>query len=56
MTRKKKGLSLYVTATGHKSFFIQKRIQGKIKRIVLGHFPDMTVDEARKEAQKIKVK
>ncbi|MDR2779469.1 MAG: integrase family protein, partial [Puniceicoccales bacterium] len=51
---KEKGLSLYVTATGHKSFFIQKRIGGKIKRIVLGHFPDMTVELARKEAQKIK--
>jgi integrase len=51
---KEKGLSLYVTATGHKSFFIQKRIRGKIKRIVLGHFPDMTVELARKAAQKIK--
>jgi integrase len=51
---KEKGLSLYVTATGHKSFFIQKRIQGKIKRIVLGYFPDMTVELARKAAQKIK--
>jgi hypothetical protein len=51
---KEKGLSLYVTASGHKSFFIQKRIGGKIKRIVLGHFPDMTVELARKAAQKIK--
>ncbi|MDR1891056.1 MAG: site-specific integrase [Puniceicoccales bacterium] len=51
---KEKDLSLYVTATGHKSFFIQKRIQGKIKRIILGHFPDMTVELARKAAQKIK--
>ncbi|MDR1528349.1 MAG: Arm DNA-binding domain-containing protein, partial [Puniceicoccales bacterium] len=33
---------------------MQKCIQGKIKRIVLGHFPDMTVELARKAAQKIK--
>jgi hypothetical protein len=51
---KEKGLSLYVTGTGHKSFFIQKRIHGKIRRMILEHFPDMTVELARKSAQKIK--
>ncbi|MDR1457642.1 MAG: Arm DNA-binding domain-containing protein, partial [Puniceicoccales bacterium] len=51
---KEKGLSLYVTSTGHKSFMVRKRIQGQDKRVVLGHFPDMTVELARKAAQKIK--
>ncbi|MDR2432703.1 MAG: Arm DNA-binding domain-containing protein [Puniceicoccales bacterium] len=44
---KEKGLSLYVTATGHKSFMIRRRIKGQQKEIILGHFPDMTVELAR---------
>jgi integrase len=51
---KEKGLSLYITPTGHKSFYIKKRIKGQSKEIILGHFPDMTVELARKAAQKIK--
>jgi integrase len=51
---KEKGLSLYITQTGHKSFYIKKRIKGQSKEIVLGHFPDMTVELARKAVQKIK--
>jgi integrase len=51
---KEKGLNLYVTANGHKSFIFRKYIDGKDHRIILGHFPDMTVELARKEAQKIK--
>lgn len=53
-TQKEKGLSLCVTHTGHKSFMVRKRIQGQDKRIILGHFPDMTIEQARKAAQKIK--
>jgi integrase len=51
---KEKGLNLYVTANGHKSFIFRKYIDGKDHRIILGHFPDMSVELARKEAQKIK--
>jgi integrase len=49
-----KGLSLYVTPSGHKSFMVRKRINRKNTRMVLGTFPDMTVDMARKAAQRIK--
>jgi hypothetical protein len=42
-----KGLSLYVTPAGHKSFMVRKRINRKNTRMVLGTFPDMTVDMAR---------
>jgi hypothetical protein len=35
---KGKGLGLYVTSSGHKSFFIKKRIRGQPKEIILGHF------------------
>ncbi|MDR0692996.1 MAG: tyrosine-type recombinase/integrase [Puniceicoccales bacterium] len=52
---KEKGLGLYVTSSGHKSFFIKKRIKGQPKEIILGHFPEMTVEIARKTAQKIKL-
>jgi integrase len=52
---KEKGLGLYVTSSGHKSFFIKKRIKGQPKEIILGHFPEMTVEMARKGAQKIKL-
>jgi integrase len=52
---KEKGLSLYVTPSGNKSFMIRKRVGGKDKEIVVGRFPDMTVELARKEAQKIKL-
>jgi integrase len=53
--KREKGLSLSVTSTGNKSFIIRKRIHGKQREIVIGHFPDMTVELARKEAQRIKL-
>ncbi|MDR0742000.1 MAG: Arm DNA-binding domain-containing protein [Puniceicoccales bacterium] len=51
---KEKGLGLYITSSGHKSFFIKKQIKGQPKEIILGHFLEMTVELARKAAQKIK--
>ncbi|MDR2432701.1 MAG: Arm DNA-binding domain-containing protein [Puniceicoccales bacterium] len=53
---KEKGLSVCVTVTGHKSFAIGRRIKGQQKEIILGHFPEMTVEQAREAAQKIKLK
>jgi integrase len=46
---------LYVTATGHKSFFVRKKIGENQKRIIIGPFPETSVDQARKEAQRIKL-
>jgi len=48
-----RGFALRVTANGIKSFIIEKRIQGQVKRITLGRYPDITVEQARKEAHKI---
>lgn len=45
------GLELRVTHTGVKSFSVYKRIQGRMERITLGRFPEMTVEQARKAAQ-----
>jgi integrase len=52
---REKGLGLYITTNGHKSFFIKKRIHGQQKDIIIGPFPEMTVELARKAAQKIKL-
>jgi integrase len=52
---KEKGLGLYITATGHKSFFIKKCINNQQKVIVIGPFPAMSVELARKKAQEIKL-
>ncbi len=35
------------------SFVLEKRVGGKVKRITLGRYPGLTVEQARKEAQKL---
>lgn len=46
------GFALRVTA-GSKSFIVEKRIEGRVKRMTLGSYPALTVEQARKEAQKL---
>lgn len=41
-----------VTTNGVKSFVVEKRINGRVKRITLGRYPALTVEQARREAQK----
>ncbi|WP_170756106.1 tyrosine-type recombinase/integrase [Ruegeria lacuscaerulensis] len=48
------GLMLAVTAARSKSFYLYKRIEGRPERLLLGKFPDMTVEQARKAAAKAK--
>ena len=45
-----KGLLLSITSNAIKSFYLRKRIAGKDDRIFIGHFPDVTVEQARKYA------
>lgn len=47
------GFALRVTSGGAKSFIVEKRIQGKVRRITLGRYGNLTVEQARKEAQKL---
>jgi integrase len=47
------GFGLRVTSGGAKSFIVEKRINGKVKRITLGRYGNLTVEQAKKEAQKI---
>lgn len=51
---KEKGLSLYITANGTISFFIRKRIYGRDERVIIGNFPEMSIENARKQSLNIK--
>jgi integrase len=42
-----------VSYTGNKSFIVTKRVNGKLKNVTIGKFPDISVIEARKRAQAI---
>ena len=45
-----KGFGLRVNAGGAKAFFLEKRINRKVKRITLGRYPEITAEQARKMA------
>jgi integrase len=45
-----KGFALRVIATGAKSFVWEGRIKGRMRRVTLGKFPDLTVALAREKA------
>lgn len=48
-----KGLCLRVTDSGAKSFCVFRRVQGKVTRITIGPFPDVSVEQARRKAEEI---
>ncbi len=48
-----KGFALRVSTRGRKTFIVEKRIHGKVRRLTLGSYPALTVEQARKEAQKL---
>lgn len=47
------GFGLRVTSGGAKSYFIEKRINGRNKRITIGRHGQITPEQARKHAQKL---
>lgn len=47
-----KGFALRCTP-GAKAFVVEKRIDGKVKRIKLGRYGELTAEQARKEASKL---
>lgn len=49
-----KGLSASITSHGVITFFVRKRVGGKDERIYLGHFPEMSLENARKKALSVK--
>lgn len=46
-----KGFGLRITPGGVKSFIVETRINGKVKRVTLGKYGKLTVEEARKQAK-----
>jgi integrase len=48
-----KGFAVRVTSSGVKSFVVEKLIKRKVRRITLGRYGEITVEQARKEAQKL---
>ena len=40
-------LRMYVTSRGVKTFFVRKRVHGKDKRILIGNYPDVDIEDAR---------
>ncbi|MFC1659684.1 tyrosine-type recombinase/integrase [Pseudomonadota bacterium] len=53
---KEKGLSFYITSNGVKTFYIRKRVNGKDEKIIIGNYPDLSVENARKQASIVKGK
>lgn len=51
-----KGLGLRVTKAGTKTFFYRYRYFGKTRRYTLGQFPGLSLADARKKVNKLKVK
>ncbi len=51
---RQKGLSAYITDQGLITFFVRKRVNGKDQRIHLGHFPDLSVDGARRKVLEVR--
>ena len=43
-------LRLYVTSHGVKTFFVRRRINGRDRRIIIGNYPDIDIDTARRTA------
>ena len=46
-----KGFALRVTAGGAKSFVMEKRIEGKVRRLTVARVGELTAEQARKKAQ-----
>lgn len=45
-----KGFALRITANGVRSFIVEKRIDGKVKRLTLGRYGELTPELARRKA------
>ncbi len=45
-------LRLYITSRGVKTFFTRKRVHGKDERIIIGRWPEVSIEDARAEVMK----
>lgn len=46
-------LRMYITQRGVKSFFVRKRVNGIDKRILIGKYPDMDIEDARAKVNEV---
>ena len=46
-----KGFGVRITSGGTRSFVLEKRIDGRLRRFTIAKYPELTVEQARKEAQ-----
>lgn len=53
---KSRGLTLLVNPTGVKTFYLTKKHRGRVERTLLGHFPELTLAQARHQAARYQVK
>lgn len=50
---KTRGLNLVVTDTGTRSFYLRRKLKGASERVLIGRFPDFTIEQARGKAGEI---
>src|SRR5687768_14705424 len=50
------GFALKVEPSGRKVFLVQKSVAGRAVRVTIATYPDLTLDQARREAQAIVAK
>lgn len=48
-----KGFGLRITSSGVKSFIVEKRIDGRVRRTTIARYGELTAEQARKEALKV---
>lgn len=46
-------LRMYITSRGVKTFFVRKRVNGKDRRILIGNYPDVDIEDARSAVQTV---
>lgn len=50
---KLKGFGVRIMASGARAFFVEKRVEGKVRRMTLGRYGEITCEQARKQALKL---
>jgi integrase len=48
-----RGLTLAVYPTGTKTFVVYRKLNGKPERVLIGSYPDLTIEQARKRAEEV---
>lgn len=48
-----RGFALRITPAGVKAFVLEKRIQGRVRRVTIGRYGELTVAQARNRAQQL---